>query len=150
MLYDKETEVQRGSLWSCTNRLHKKGCEICWVSFPSLVLTPQCNGGQGRPIKPEISAAATWQSVVLFTAADRETRGGFWKPNMGTKWSNLPLLLAVTRILQRETHLSGCVTSQQEGDLTLETSWEEVRTPHGLVFIHNISNTGPLFDAQHA
>lgn len=54
MLYDKETEVQRGSLWGFINSLHKKGCEMCWVSFPSLILTPPHNGGQGRPIKPEM------------------------------------------------------------------------------------------------
>lgn len=44
---------------------------------------------------------------MLFTTAEVKPEEGLEKPNMGTKWSDLPLLLAVTHIIQIETHLSG-------------------------------------------
>lgn len=61
----------------------------------------------------------------------RETRGAFLKPNMGTRWPDLPLLLAVACFNQIETYLSGREGSQLERDVALGLG--KVRKPHGLV-----------------
>lgn len=123
----------------------KKGCEICWVYFPSPILTPPRNGGQGRPIKPEMFGCRDlticgvvnyhWPWNLRFLKAQHENEV-VKPPSFVGSHSYYP---------NRNSFIRSCNLDITFG---LETRLKKVRKPHSIVLylIHKTQEPFLMFN----